>query len=448
MLSKKETMKLLEEVLELSQAEQTEAVIVETDSALTRFADNIIHQNVANHDVRLMVRAVNGKRIGIAGTNRIDQEGMKEVVERATEIAEVVEDTPDFKGLPEPGKVKEAACFDEATAECTAEERARIVERAVKIAKQNGAAAAGALSTTASALGVANSLGVRSYHAGTEASLNLTMTVGKGEGKTGSAARATRLSSRVGDIDVDDAAEEVARRAAAGMNAVDVEPGEYTVVLSPSAVATLVEFLSYLGFGAKAYQEKRSYMAGKLGLKITGKEITIVDDGTDNAGMPWPIDFEGMPKQRVVLIEKGVAKGVVHDSKTAGLENKVSTGHALPAKFATHGPQAWNVLMEGGDSSMEEMIASTKKGLLISDFHYVNVAEPMKTVLTGMTRFGTFLIENGKVTKPVRNMRFTQGVLEAFEHVEAISRKRDRFEGVVAPAMKITGFAFTGKTEF
>ena len=448
MLSKNEVMRALEEVLKVSEAGETEAMIVETDSALTRFADNVIHQNVANHDVRLTVRVVSGKRIGVAGTNRVDRDGVREAVERACEIAKVVEETEDFGGLPAPMEAKEIACFDEAVAGCSAAERARVVGRAVKCAQKNGATAAGAFSTTASTIGVANSLGVRGFHAGTEAALNLTMTVGKGEGKAGSSARATQLSWKLKDIRVDEAAEKVAKRALAGLDPVEVEPGEYTVVLEPSATATLVEFLSYLGFGAKAYQEKRSYLAGKMGLRITGEKITIVDDGLDAEGMPFPIDFEGTPKQRVVLIEKGVAKGVVHDSRTAAAEGKRSTGHALPAKFASHGPQAWNVFMEGGESSVEEMIASTKKGLLISDFHYVNVAEPMKTVLTGMTRFGTFLIEKGKVTKAVKNLRFTQGVLEAFERVEGISRKRERFEGVVAPAVKIEGFAFTGKTEF
>lgn len=448
MLSKNEAMKTLETVIKASQADQTEAVLVESDSALTRFADNIIHQNVANHDVRLTVRAVNGKHIGVAGTNRIDEAGVKDVVARAYEIAQVVEETEGFAGLPGPSKTQEIAAFDPATAECSAEERARIVGRAVKCAQTHGATAAGAFSTGATTIAIANSLGVKAFHAGTEASLNLTMNVGKSEGKAGSSARATQLSWRVADIDIDAAAELVAKRAQAGLDPLEVEPGEYVVVLEPLATATLVDFLGYLGFGAKAYQEKRSFMAGKLGLKITGENITIVDDGTDNAGMPFPIDFEGTGKRKVTLIEKGIAKGVVHDSRTASAEGKTSTGHALPAKFASHGPQAWNLFMQGGDSSLEEMIASTKKGLLVTDFHYVNVAEPMRTVLTGMTRFGTFLIEDGKVTKAIKNLRFTQNVLEAFERVEAISRKRERFEGSVVPAVKINGFTFTGKTEF
>ncbi len=447
MLDQNEMMGVLEEVLRVSEADETEAVLIDGDSALTRFADNVIHQNVANRDVRLTVRVALGKKIGVAGTNRIDRDGISEVVGRAMEIAKVVEETVGFPGLPEGGEVKEAGCFDEAVARCSAEERARMVARAVKAAKASGASAAGALSTTVSGMAVANSRGVRAFHRGTEAALNLTMTVGKTEDQAGSSARATRLSWKLSEIDVDEAADKVAKRALAGLEPVEVEPGEYTVVLEPAATATLVEFLSYLGFGSKAYQEKRSYMAGKMGMKITGENITIVDDGQDEAGMPFPMDFEGTPKQRVALIEKGVAKGVVYDSQTAAVEGKQSTGHALPAKYASHGPHAWNLLMEGGDSSVEAMIAGTKKGLLVSDFHYVNVAEPMKTVLTGMTRWGTFLIEDGKVTKAIKNLRFTQGVLEAFERVEGISKTRERFDGVVVPAVKIGGFRFTGKTE-
>ena len=448
MLRQSEVMKTLEGVLAVSSADATEAVLVETDSALTRFANNTIHQNVANRDVRLTVRVAVGKCIGVAGTSLLERRAIQDVVARATEIAKLVAEIPNFDGLPAPMEVQPVECFDSAVAECTPGLRAGLVERVVRRAQSVDATAAGAFATRASTIGVANSLGVRSFHAGTGTSLNLTMTVGRTDGDVGGSARATQLSWKLDDIDVDAAAEHVAGRARAAEHPVELEAAPYTVVLEPAAVATLVEFLSYLGFGAKAYQEKRSFMTGKLGLKITGENITIIDDGLDEAGVPFPIDFEGMPKKKIVLIGKGIARGLVHDSRTAAVEGKSSTGHALPANYASHGPQAWNLLMTGGDSSLDEMIASTGKGLLISDFHYVNVAEPMKTVLTGMTRFGTFLIEDGKVGKAVKNLRFTQNVLEAFEQVEAISRERERFEGCVVPAVKIAGFKFSGKTEF
>ena len=441
MIEKSEAMQMLEKVLEASVADQTEVVLTEGESALTRFANNVIHQNVAYHDAHVAVRVAKGNRVGVAGTNRLDDVGLGAVAERALAIAKVTGESPDFESLPMPAPLRSAEAFDPRTVECTPDVRADAVARMVKQARTADATAAGAFSTSGSAVAVANSLGVRAYHPITEASLNLTMT------RQGGNARATDYGWKLAEVDPDAAAQAAASRVIAAADPVDVEPGPWTVILEHDAVSTLVQFLSHLGFGAKACQEKRSFVAGKLGLKITGDQITIWDDGLDPMGVPFPFDFEGMPKKKVMLIENGIAKGVVYDSRTAAKEGKTSTGHALPPQFS-FGPMAWNLFMAGGDSSIDRMIASTKKGLLVSAFHYVNVAEPMKTVLTGMTRFGTFLVEDGVVKRAVKNLRFTQSVLDAFDRVAAVSADRKRFDGAVVPAVKIEQFHFTGKTEF
>ena len=226
------------------------------------------------------------------------------------------------------------------------------------------------------------------------------------------------------------------------------------MILEEDAVASMLSTLGRLGCGALAIQEKRSFMNGRLGTQITGDNITIWDDGHDPRGLVLPFDFEGVPKQRVTLIEEGVAKGVVYDSFTAGREEKKpSTGHSLPAPN-TVGPMPINMFMAPGQATKEEMVASTERGVWVTRFHYTNPVHPVKTVLTGMTRDGTFLIENGQITRPLKNLRFTQSILEAFAQAEMLGAELEAIAagwgGVVtcAPAAKIRGFNFTGTTEF
>jgi PmbA protein len=212
--------------------------------------------------------------------------------------------------------------------------------------------------------------------------------------------------------------------------------------------------LGYLGFGALAVQEGRSFMNNRFGQKITGDNITIWDDGHDPRGIMLPFDFEGVPKQRVTLIESGVAQAVVYDSFTAGREEgQVSTGHGLPAPN-TFGPIPVNLFMAPGQATKEELLASTERGIWVTRFHYTNPVHPVKTVLTGMTRDGTFLIENGQLTRPLKNLRFTQSILEAFSQAEMLGSELKMIKSgwgnfaSCAPAAKIHGFQFTGTTEF
>jgi PmbA protein len=188
-------------------------------------------------------------------------------------------------------------------------------------------------------------------------------------------------------------------------------------------------------------------MSGKLGQKVTGRLITVVDDGLDPSGIPIPFDAEGVPKRKVVFIEKGVAKGMCYDTSTAAAEHTQSTGHALTSN-ASFGPVPLNLFLSAGDSSLERMIASTAKGLLVTRFHYANIAERMKVVVTGMTRFGLFLIEGGKVVAPVKNLRFTQSVLDAFSTATSLTKDRQLAGGILVPGMKCESFHFSGKTEF
>ena len=439
---------IADRVLALSNAGQTEVLIFSGDEHLTRFAVNTIHQNVSETNVAVRVRAVFGKKVGVASGNDLSDEALQKVVESAETVARFQQDDPDFVSLPERQPVEEANAYVAATAACTPEERAKGAVVICALSRENGLEAAGAFSTSVEEIVVANSLGVSAYHCNTVAHI---VTVIMGETGSGYAA-ATAMdvsaldSAAVGRVAVD--------KALRSRNPTDIQPGAYTVILEEDAVADMLFYLGYLGLGALAVQEGRSFMSGRLGEKVTGENITIWDDGHDSRGLVFPFDFEGVPKQRVPLIENGVAKGVVYDSFTAGREDgKTSTGHGLPAPN-TFGPFPGNLFLAPGQATKEEMLASTERGIWVTRFHYTNPVHPVKTILTGMTRDGTFLIENGQITHPLKNLRFTQSILEAFGRAEMLGSELELIKAswgssaTCAPAAKIHGFQFTGTTEF
>jgi predicted Zn-dependent protease len=441
MLGQDKALEILRKAIEHSDAGMTQATLGIGQSSLTRFANSIIHQNVSETNAGLAVKAVIGTRIGYASTNRLDDDSIKVVVEKAVSFARHSQENPDFVSLPVPKPIERVETYDERTAAYSPEDRAKAVAGMIAEAGKIGASAAGSLSSGCDEFAVASSLGVGAYNATTMASLTTVMTSDSGFGY------ADRISERIGDFDPIDAAVEAATRSVKSRNPEGIEPGEYDVVLLPYAVAEFLEFLAYLGLGALAVQEGRSFMAGKLGQKITGENITIWDDGLDPRGLPRPFDPEGVPKQRVDLIINGVANAVVYDSYTANKEGKDSTGHAV-SPLGISGPFATNMFMKPGDSSVEEMIASTERGILVTRFHYTNAIHPILTTITGMTRDGTFLIENGRITKPLKNLRFTDNILERLSHVELISKETKRQSWCVVPAIKARRFRFTGATEF
>jgi PmbA protein len=444
----KKLKEIADRVLALSSADQTEVLIFSNDEYLTRFAVNTIHQNVSETDVTVRVRAVFGKKVGVASGNDLSDEALQKVTQSAETVARFQQDNPDFQTLPEPQPVQKADAFVEATAACTPEARARGVAAICALSRESNLEAAGAFSTTVEEVMVANSLGVSAYHHGTTSQI---MTVVMGDTSSGyAAATATDVSTldpeAVGRVAVD--------KALRSQNPTEIEPGAYTVVLEEEAVADMLLTLGYLGFGALAVQEGRSFMNNRFGQKITGDNITIWDDGHDPRGIMLPFDFEGVPKQRVTLIENGMAQAVVYDSFTAGREEgQVSTGHGLPAPN-TFGPIPVNLFMAPGQATKEELLASTERGIWVTRFHYTNPVHPVKTVLTGMTRDGTFLIENGQLTRPLKNLRFTQSILEAFSQAEMLGSELKMIKSgwgnfaSCAPAAKIHGFQFTGTTEF
>jgi PmbA protein len=434
-------------LLACKEATQAEVLLSASDEALTRFANNTIHQNVAERNSSLQVRVVFGRRIGVARANSLEASAVRQAAASACTIAQFSEENPDFVSLPaQDGAVSAIPeAFAEPTAATSPEQRANAVRTIIRRAEKDKLVAAGAYSTTCEEVAVANSLGVFGYQPSTSAEATVVI---MGESSSG---YADRSATDTQALDVAGLAEEACGRATRSMHPRDLEPGDYEAVLEPYAVAEMLDYLAYVGFGATALQEGRSFMAEKLGQRVAGDTITIFDDGLDPRCFPMPFDFEGVPRRRVPLIERGVAKAVVYDSYTATRQGVANTGHALPAPNPM-GPMPGHLHLEPGDKTLAQLVAGIDCGLWISRFHYVNVIHPLETTITGMTRDGAWWVEHGEVQYPVKNLRFSQSVLSALSTVRVIGQElklqRGWFGGSLVPALHLGKFSFTGKTEF
>jgi PmbA protein len=435
---------LAHKVLGLSTAQQTEVLIYGTDSALTRFANNHIHQNVTETNISVSVRAVIDKKIGVAQTNKLDDASLQRVVESATAIASVQHEDPDFHSLPEPAPITPVHGFSEDTAAVTPDQRAAGVKVVIDLARERGLEAAGAFETNVHHIAIANSLGIFAYQPRTEAEFHAVVMAGdNGSGWT------QRLSMDASIFDFEAMAREAVEKAERSRNPTDLLVGEYPVVLDTYAVGEMLEILAFMGVGANAVEEQRSWLSAYLGQKVAAEVVTIYDDATDPLGLPSAFDYEGVPKQRVAIIDHGIAKGPVYDSYTAYKEGKPNTGHALPAPN-TMGPYPEHLMMAPGTASREDLFKGIERGVYVTRFHYTNIVHPVQTLFTGMTRDGTFLIEHGEITRPVKSFRFTQSILDVLAGVEALGRERLQsrdYVNVVAPALRAARFNFIGTTQ-
>jgi len=440
-----EVRRVAEPALELPGVDGVEVLLMHEWGGLTRFASSAIHQSTWREDTAVRVRVVSAGRIGVCATNEFTPEGARRAAESAREMAAVVAPDPQFPGLAPPRPVPERDGFDEATASTTPETRAEGVAALVAQCAP-GFEAAGAFETTAMEIAVANTEGQFCWTSSTQASLTTVVT--GGEGGSGFA---EVFAGRVADVDPEAVGRRAAGKARASQNPHDLDPGRYTVILEPSAVATPVGFLAWIGFGGRALLEGRSCFSGKEGRQVAAPSISIYDDATSPLTLGVPFDFEGVPRSRVDLIEHGVFRGAVYDLRSARQAGTESTGHALPPPNP-EGPFPLNLFLAPGDAALEEMIASTERGLLVTRFHYSNVVHPVESTITGMTRDGTFLIERGEVGRPVKNLRFTQSILEALTNTTMIGRDTELaseffFSASRVPAIKVEAFNFTGRSD-
>lgn len=449
MIAREKIFTTLSSILKRSEADQTEAVFIGSDTGLTRFANSFIHQNVSETNSKTYLRAILGKKIGVAVTNSFKRDDLKKALENAIQIAKNQKENPDFTTLPFKQKYGRIRTYLKKTASFTPAQRASEAKKIFDNAAKHNLTVAGSFCTGESEIAVMNANGVKCYQPLSAATINVVIMSDNSSGY------AEALNRDVTKIDVEKLSEIAIQKCLDSKNPKSLEPGEYDVILEHTAVANLLEWMNYIGFGSKSFQEKTSFLADKIGQKIMGDNISIYDDGNDESAIAFPFDFEGVAKKKVTLIQKGVAKGVVYDSISANKDKVKSTGHALTPDQA-EGALALNLFVKAGNSSNKKMIQSCEKGLLITRFHYINgLLDTRNALMTGMTRDGTFWIENGKVQHGVKNLRFTESMLKAFSNVEQMSRDTKIVNSwwedlgcIVCPSMFVKNFKFTGKTEF
>jgi PmbA protein len=434
-------------ILHLSKSDQTEVIIIRSGEGLTRFANSIIHQNVYQEDLRITVRVAVGKKLGLSSINSTSDDALKSVVQRAYEIAMHSQGLPEFESLPSPNPVKTVDSFFESTAKTKPKDRALTIKEAMRRAAAHSFSASGAFSTSETELCVMNSLGVALYHPSTRAKFSIVTMSDDSQGYACTAA------CDISKIDCIKVAEESIDKCARGRNPKEIEPKAYDVILEPYAIAEILDWMAYIGMGGLSLLEEKSFLTGRLGKKIASKKVTIYDDGLDPRGVPMPFDFEGVPKSKVMIIEKGVAKSAVYDTITAKRAGIKTTGHAVPPEWIWVGPIPLNLFMETGDSSIEDMMSSLDKGIWVTKFHYINgLLNPREALFTGMTRGGTFFVEGGKIKFPIKNLRFTESMIKAFANVEKVSKEAklvaENAQGSYLPSLLIRNFNFTGTTKY
>jgi predicted Zn-dependent protease len=451
---------IFERVRRAADATDVEVTVEGGRSALTRFANNAITQNVSEEGCEVSVRVQMGGRTARATTNRLDDESLRRVVRQAEALAQVQEEDdellPMLTAAEEGSAVELDRCCEE-TAAMGAGERAEQVAAMVAIAERDGLNAAGIYSCGAHFEALFNSHGVARWHRQTLAEASITMQAEDSSGwQKQNYTSAKRLDARA-------LAEIAAQKALGSARPVELPPGKYTVILEPSAVVDLIGFLA-ADFSGLALLEQRSCLNGRLGSKLFGENISIADDVSHAEQTGAGFDGEGVARQRLTLVADGVVRDVAMSRGTAArvrsselaekLGDARATGHGfgLPNEG---GESAANIVFKvapGEEKSVQEMIASTEHGLLVTRLWYIREVDAYEKILTGMTRDGTFVVENGRVGKGIRNFRFNQSVLQMLRQVLDLGHPvracgEEAFD-MVAPAMRVEGFQFTETTRF
>jgi predicted Zn-dependent protease len=480
MLTKEQAGDVFDRIRMLSSADEVEVAFSGGCFALTRFANNTIHQNVAEDNAVVSVRTVFGGRTARASTNRFDDDSLREVVRSSENLAMVQQPDADLLAMPDareaaglrpfdkhragPGETDEAPVstrsvpsrYFEQTANVTPELRAEGVKTIVTVARKSKLTTAGVFSTADSFEGIFNSRGLSNWHAQTLAEISITMIGADSSGWQ------KANSPDVATLDPFSLAEIAAKKAVDSAGPREIPAGKYTVILEPAAVLDIVGFM-FWDYAGMAILDQRSFLSGRIGMKLFGDNITIWDDVAHPLQAGCPFDGEGMQRQRVALVENGIVKRIVYARATAErmkrseYRDKVgpiaATGHgfSLPNEMGEM-PQNIVFAPPRDPQNLEQMIASTERGVLVTRLWYIREVEPFEKMLTGMTRDGTFYIENGKVQCGVRNFRLNESLIHMLSNVEAMSEPgrscgEESFDMVV-PAMKVRNFNFTEVTKF
>jgi len=458
MLDKSKAADIFDKIKNYFTADEVEALFYGGRSALTRFANNTIHQNVAEENYGVSVRTVFGGRTARASTNKLDDESLRRVVQASESLAKVQHPDPELLPMPASGGQKVSfpiRYFDE-TAAVTPEQRAEAVHKIVSIAQRHKLTTAGIFATAESIEAIFNSRSLSDWHTQTSSEISITMLAADSSGWQ------KANSPNVAHLDAVTLGEVAARKALESAAPREIPAGKYTVILEPAAVLDIVGFM-FFDFGGLAILDQRSFLNNRVGAKIFGDNINIID----NVGHPLqsgaPFDGEGIRRQRVHLVEDGIVKQLVYARATAEkmkrseYKEKVGriepTGHGFPLPNEM-GEAPMNIVfgVTKDPRTVEQMIASTERGVLVTRLWYIREVEPYEKILTGMTRDGTFLVEGGKVRHGVRNFRFNESLLHMLSNVQEMGTPvrasgEESFDMVVPP-MKIREFNFTEVTKF
>ena len=435
---------LAERVLRLSDADETEVHIDFVADALTRFANNTIHQNVAEQTLNVSVRTVFDGRTARASTNKTDDESLRRAVAASATLARSQPKNPDLLPMPGPQTYPKVIRYFPATAAATPKDRAVAVARVTELAEQNKQTAAGIFSTGAAVMAMANSKGLFASYRQSRSEFSITIM------EQDSSGWAKASAPDRDQIDPEQLAQRASEKAAASRHPKEVEPGRWTVILEPAAVLDLVGFLFY-DFAGTAVLDQRSCLTNRIGKQVMGENVSIHDDVTHKLQSGPPFDGEGMPRQTVLLVERGVPRHLVYARSTAKKMKTKPSGHGLPLPNQD-GEAPFNLVFGGGNTSLETMVATTDRGILLTRLWYIREVDPYEKILTGMTRDGTFLVENGKISSGIRNFRFNQNILEMLSNVgqmsPAVRAAGEESFDMVVPAMKVRDFHFTEVTKF
>jgi predicted Zn-dependent protease len=412
--------------------------------SLTRFANNTIHQNVSERSRYVSVRTAADHRTARVTINRIDRESIRRAVQEVLAIMRASEPDPELFPMAGPSPIQPVDHWCASTAHATPQIRAGAAREAIHVIEAIGQTAAGFYSTGESFDALLNSNGVETHHTETMAQFSITAMASDSSGW------AKASSIECGDIDAVKLARIAADKAARSAHPRELPPGDFTVVLEPAAVLDLVGQM-FGDFSGTALYDKRSFLSERLGEVLFGSNITIDDDVYHPLQSGPAYDGEGVPRRQIRLVDRGRAESVVHSRLSAHRTKTEPTGHGFPLPNE-HGEAPVNIVIRGGESTLDQMIGSTKRGILVTRLWYIREVEPYEKLMTGMTRDGTFLIENGEIAGGLRNFRFNQSIIELLKNVEAMSpsvrASGEEAIDMVVPAMKVRNFHFTEVTRF
>jgi PmbA protein len=450
-ISKEESEKIIDHGLAYGKgkADGLEIQVEASSIATSRFANNGMTQNQSPSSVSVSVRAVAGGKQTRLSADKLSPADVEKLIDDAIKVTTLLHKDPNLLPLLTTAEIKTNNAsgldrFDAEIANASPDDRANKVNSIIQIAREHKLNAAGTVATGEWAVASGNSEGVRQYYRGSRLECSLTMVA---EHSTGWAKEQSPIAK---DLNIQVMAKRGAEKAVASANPISIDPGHYTVILEPSAVLDLCGGLWY-DFTGTSFEDKQSCFLDKRGKQVLGKNITIWDDVYHPLQDGEPFDGEGMPRQKVCLVENGVIKNLVYGRKSAKKANVQPTGHGMAEPNAM-GEYPQNIVIEGGNTSLDEMIRTTDRGILLTRVWYVREVDPATKIVTGMTRDGTFLVENGKIKSGVKNLRFNESLIEMLSRVEALGpavrAAGEESSPAVVPAMKVAYFNFESSTKF